>query len=93
MSNITVQQRQGSEPSSASTFPGQHCELEIPRRVEVQKRYCRRSFLTLPCEARTNFLELWQHSTDSLAAAPAAFLLTEADEFLDALPGIDLGRV
>ena len=23
-------------------------------------------FLTLPCEARTNFLELWQHSTDSL---------------------------
>jgi hypothetical protein len=52
-----------------------------------------RSFLTLPCEARTNFLELWQHSTDSLAAAPAAPLLTESDEFLDAFPGIDLGRV
>jgi len=40
-----------------------------------------------------SFLELRQHSANGLAAGSAAALLTEADELLDPLPGIDLGRV
>src|SRR5437899_6106759 len=39
------------------------------------------------------FLELWQHPADGLPAGAATALLTESDELLDPLPGIDLGRV
>jgi len=44
-------------------------------------------------EARTIFLELWQHPADGLAARAATALLTKSDELLNPLPGIDLGRV
>src|SRR5437870_2520836 len=38
-------------------------------------------------------LELWQHAADGRTAGAATALLTESDELLDPLSGIDLGRV
>ena len=37
--------------------------------------------------------ELLQHATDGFAAGAAAALVTVSDEFLDPLPGVDLGGV
>src|SRR6058998_2967101 len=54
--------------------------------------YCAANVLD-PVKPAQIFCELWQHPADDFAAGAAAALVTESDELLDPLPGIDFGRV